>query len=67
MYDNWYAVQVRSGQEQEIIKKCEILIQRDIYEISIMNALYQDIHMKKFREKCLFNKIIGNIREMLIK
>lgn len=32
-----------------------------------MNALYQDIHMKKFREKCLFNKIIGNIREMLIK
>lgn len=48
MYDNWYAVQVRSGQEEEIIKKCEILIHRDIYHECFIPR-YK--HMKKFRGK----------------
>lgn len=48
MYDNWYAVQVRSGQEEEIIKKCDILIQRDIYHECFIPR-YK--HMKKFRGK----------------
>ena len=48
MYDNWYAVQVRSGQEEEIVRKCEILVKKDIYEECFIPR-YK--HMKKFRGK----------------
>lgn len=30
MFDNWYVVQVRSGKEEEIVKKCQFFIDHDI-------------------------------------
>ena len=47
MYDNWYAVQVRSGQEEDIVRKCEILVKKDIYEECFIPR-YK--HMKKLEE-----------------
>ena len=30
MFDNWYVVQVRTGKEEEIVKKCQFYIDHDI-------------------------------------
>ena len=30
MFDNWYVVQVRTGKEEEIVKKCQYYIDHDI-------------------------------------
>ena len=30
MFDNWYVVQVRTGKEEEIVKKCQFYIDHGI-------------------------------------
>ena len=30
MYDNWYAVQVRCGKEEKIVRACDILVDRHV-------------------------------------
>jgi len=48
MYDNWYAVQVRRGKEEEIMKKCAILVDKDAL---IECFVPKTKRMKKFRGK----------------
>lgn len=58
MYENWYAVQVRSGKEEEIVKACRILIDDDtLVECFIPKSK----RMKKFRGKW------HNVNEILFK
>lgn len=45
MFDNWYAVQVKSGQE-EIARKCKILISEDCYQ-EFFIPKYK--HMRRFK------------------
>lgn len=48
MYDNWYAVQVRTGKEDEIVKACRILINsRALNDCFIPRCK----RMKKYRGK----------------
>ena len=48
MYENWYAVQVRSGKEDEIVRACDILIKdHTLVECFIPRTK----KMKKFRGK----------------
>ena len=37
MFDNWYVVQVRTGKEEEIVKKCQFYIDHGIYLIVYSN------------------------------
>jgi len=48
MYDNWYAVQVRSGKENEIVKTCEMIIDNQILQESFIPRTKK---MKKYRGK----------------
>ena len=48
MYENWYAVQVRSGKEDEIVRACDILI----YDLTLVECFIpRTKKMKKFRGK----------------
>lgn len=57
MFENWYALQVRTGQEEVIANKCQTLISKDILEECVV--LHYE-YMKKFHgrwhkeEKVLF-------------
>lgn len=46
MFENWYAVQVRSGKEDEVIRACDILIDQDVYQECFIPRCKR---MKKFR------------------
>lgn len=46
MFDNWYTVQVKSGQEEEIARKCKILISEDCYQECFIPK-YK--HMRRFK------------------
>lgn len=48
MYDNWYAVQVRSGREEEIMKKCTIFVSKNAL---IECFIPKTKRMKKFKGK----------------
>jgi transcriptional antiterminator NusG len=58
MYDNWYAVQVRSGREEEIVKSCEILIKKDILK---------DCFIPKCKKMKKFKGTWKNVEEVLFK
>lgn len=46
MFENWYAVQVRSGKEDEVVRACDILIDQDVYQECFIPRCKR---MKKFR------------------
>lgn len=58
MKDNWYAVQVRTGHEQEIVDKCQVLIQKDILKDCFIPRCKR---LKKFRGEW------KNVEEILFK
>lgn len=46
MFDNWYAVQVRTGKEEEIVKACELLVNKQALEECFIPKCKR---MKKFK------------------
>ena len=58
MFENWYAVQVRSGKEIEIMKACCLLIDKKTLEECFIPKCQR---MKKFRGKWV------NVEEILFK
>ena len=55
MYNNWYAVQVRSGHEEMIERTCEILVGHDYYKECFIPKTKK---MKKFKGKWVFKEEI---------
>jgi len=58
MYDNWYAVQVRSGKEDEIVNACQIYVDNHALNECFIPRCKK---MKKFRGKW------HNVEEILFK
>lgn len=58
MFENWYAVQVRSGKEIEIMKTCSLLIDKKALEECFIPKCQR---MKKFRGEWV------NVEEILFK
>ncbi|WP_241147441.1 transcription termination/antitermination NusG family protein [Massilimicrobiota sp. An134] len=48
MFENWYAVQVRSGKEDEVVRACDILIDQGVYQECFIPRCKR---MKKFRRE----------------
>lgn len=53
MYNNWYAVQVRNGNENEIVRKCEILLDKNILNECFIPRCKR---LKKFKGKWIIQE-----------
>ena len=62
MFDNWYVVQVRTGKEEEIVKKCQFYIDHDIlfkgYIFIITNQVEQ--LYTQLKKVPYLTKLLGN-------